>query len=97
MLHKPARPVPLAALSAQTGQAGLELTRPLPLVPTADDASLDDTAPVLRNFVSVVVEEVSGDLDEEMLDYEPTPKRAEVNVVYLFSDYHVVRDDSDTA
>jgi hypothetical protein len=29
-----------------------------------------------------------------MLDYEPTPDRAEVNVVYLSSNYYVVGDDS---
>ena len=30
------------------------------------------------------------------MDYEASPKRVEVNVVYLSSDYYVVGDDSTT-
>jgi hypothetical protein len=29
-----------------------------------------------------------------MVDYEATPKRAEVNVVYLSTNYYIVEDDS---
>ena len=34
--------------------------------------------------------------DEELVDYEASLERAEVNVVYLSSDYYVVGDDSMT-
>ena len=34
--------------------------------------------------------------DEELVDYEASPERAEVNVVYLSSNYYVVGDDSTT-
>ena len=34
--------------------------------------------------------------DEELVDYEASLERAEVNVVYLLSDYYVVGDDSTT-
>jgi hypothetical protein len=33
-------------------------------------------------------------LDEEMVDYEATPKRAKVNMVVLSADYYIVGDDS---
>jgi hypothetical protein len=32
--------------------------------------------------------------NEEMVDYEATPKTAKVNVVVLFADYYIVGDDS---
>jgi hypothetical protein len=32
--------------------------------------------------------------DEEMVDYEATPERGEINVVVLSTDYYIVEDDS---
>jgi hypothetical protein len=40
--------------------------------------------------------EVPEVLEEEMVDYEPTPER-EVNVVVLSTDYYIIEDDSATA
>jgi hypothetical protein len=41
--------------------------------------------------------EVPEVLDEEMVDYEATPERGEVNVVVLSADYYIVEDDSAAA
>jgi hypothetical protein len=70
--------------------------RPVSLVPAATDAPPVDSASAIVDVVSADVEEASGDQDEEMLDYDPTLDRAEVNVVYLSSNYYVVGDDSRT-
>jgi hypothetical protein len=40
--------------------------------------------------------EVPEVLEEEMVDYEPTPER-EVNVVVLSADYYIIEDDSAAA
>jgi hypothetical protein len=45
-------------------------------------------------MVGIEVPEVS---DEEMVDYEATPERGEVNVVVLSADYYIVEDDSAAA
>ncbi|CAD6336677.1 unnamed protein product [Miscanthus lutarioriparius] len=48
------------------------------------DSSID-------NPYGVLVPEVP---DEEMVDYEATPERGEINVVVLSADYYIVADDS---
>jgi hypothetical protein len=62
----------------------------------ATDAILVDSALTVVADVPTDVE-ISADLDEEMFDYEPTPERTKVNVVYFSSNYNVVGDDSRTA
>jgi hypothetical protein len=53
----------------------------------------DDFVSALAAMVGIEVANVPEVPKEEMVDYEATPKRAEVNVVYLFADYYVVGDD----
>lgn len=36
-------------------------------------------------------------LEEEMVDYEPSPERTEINVVYLSTDYYVISHDQEEA
>jgi hypothetical protein len=54
----------------------------------------DDFAFTMATMVGMEVPKVP---DEEMVDYEATPKRGEVNVVVLSTDYYIVEDDSATA
>jgi hypothetical protein len=70
-----------------------ELTEPTPIVPMASEVSPDDFAHTVAAMVGMEVLEV---LEEEMVDYEPTPER-EVNVVVLSTDYYIVEDDSAAA
>jgi hypothetical protein len=53
--------------------------------------SSDDFASTIAAMVCMKVLEV---LDEEMVDYEATPERGEVNIVVLSTDYYIVEDDS---
>ena len=55
--------------------------------------SSDDFATTVAALVGMEVPKVS---DEEMVDYEATPKRAEVNVVILSTDYYIMVDDATT-
>jgi hypothetical protein len=64
-----------------------------PIVPMASEVSSDDFACTVATMVGMEVPEV---LEEEMVDYEPTPER-EVNVVVLSADYYIVEDDSAAA
>jgi hypothetical protein len=57
----------------------------------ASEVSSNDFASTVAAMVGMEVPEVS---DEEMVDYEATPERGEVNVVVLFADYYIVEDDS---
>jgi hypothetical protein len=60
----------------------------------ASEVSSDDFASTNVVMVGMEVLEVS---DEEMVDYEATLERGEVNVVVLSADYYIVEDDSATA
>jgi hypothetical protein len=60
----------------------------------ASEVSSDDFAFTVAAMVSMGGPEV---LDEEMVDYEATPVRGEVNVVVLSADYYIVEDDSTAA
>jgi hypothetical protein len=62
-----------------------------PAVPVASEVSSDDFASTIAAMVCMKVLEV---LDEEMVDYEATPERGEVNIVVLSTDYYIVEDDS---
>jgi hypothetical protein len=57
----------------------------------ASEVSSDDFASTVATLVGMEVPELP---DEEMVDYEATPKRAEVNVVYMSADYYILGDDS---
>jgi hypothetical protein len=54
------------------------------------EVSFDDFASTIATMVGMEVPEVPN---EEMVDYEATPERGEVNVVVLFADYYIVEDD----
>ena len=74
--------------STKSASESTELT---PAVPGASEVSSDDFATTVAALVGMEVPEVP---DEEMVDYEPTPERVEVNVVVLSADYYIVADDS---
>ena len=74
--------------SAKLTSESAELT---PAVSGASEVSSDDFATTVAALVGMEVPEVP---DEEMVDYEPTPERVEVNVVVLSADYYIVVDDS---
>ena len=101
MLSQSAKPTPestkptllaLTALealeSAKLTSESVELT---PAVPGAFEVSSDDFATTVAALVGMEVPKVS---DEEMVDYEPTLERVEVNVVVLSVDYYIMADDS---
>ena len=69
----------------------LESAEPTPTVPGASGVSSDDFASIIASLVGMEVHEVP---DEEMVDYEATLERAEVNVVYMSSDYYILRANS---
>jgi hypothetical protein len=52
--------------------------------------SSDDFASTIVALVGMEVFEVP---DEEMVDYETTPERAEVNVVYMSANHYILGDD----
>jgi hypothetical protein len=56
--------------------------------------SSDDFATTVAALVGMEVPKV---LDEEMVDYEATPERVEVNVIVLSTDYYIMTDDSTAA
>jgi hypothetical protein len=59
--------------------------------PGASEVSSDDFATTVDVLVGMEVHEVP---DEEMVDYEATLEREEVNVLVLSADYYIVADDS---
>jgi hypothetical protein len=74
-----------------------ELTEPTPTVPVTSEVSSNDFDSTVAALVGMEVLEDSEVPDEEMVDYEATPERAEVNVVYLSTNYYIVEDDSAAA
>ena len=74
--------------SAKSTSESAELT---PAVSGASEVSSDDFATTVAALVGMEVPEVP---DEEMVDYEPTLERVEVNVVVLSTDYYIMADDS---
>jgi hypothetical protein len=92
--HESAKPPPtaVAALEApESAKLTFESAEPTRTVPAASKVSSDDFASTIAALVGMEVPEVP---DEEMVDYEATPERAEVNVVYLSTDYYIIEDDS---
>ena len=68
-----------------------ESAEPTPAVPGTSEVSSNDFATTIAALVGMEVPEV---LDEEMVDYEATSERGEINVVVLSADYYIVADDS---
>ena len=101
MLSQSAKPTPestkptLLALTALEGPESAKSTSEIveltPAVLGASEVSSDDFATTVAALVGMEVPEVP---DEEMVDYEPTLERVEVNVVVLSVDYYIVADDS---
>jgi hypothetical protein len=60
----------------------------------ASEVSSNDFAFTVATIVGMEVPKVP---DEEMVDYEATPERGNVNVVVLSADYYIVEDDSTVA
>jgi hypothetical protein len=54
------------------------------------EVSFDNFASTIAAMVGMEVPEVP---DEEMVGYETTPEREEVNVVVLSVEYYIVEDD----
>ena len=82
----------LAALEApELAKPTSKSAEPTPAVPGASEVSSDDFATTVAALVGMEVLEVP---DEEMVDYEPTLERVEVNVVVLSADYYIMVDDS---
>jgi hypothetical protein len=74
-----------------------ELVRPTsesaeltPTAPVTSEVSFDNFAFTIAAMVGMEVPEVP---DEEMVGYETTPEREEVNVVVLSVEYYIVEDD----
>ena len=68
----------------------LELAEPTPTVLGASEVSSNDFASTIAALVGIEVPEVP---DEEMVGYEATSERVEVNVVYMSADYYILGDD----
>ena len=79
---------PLEGQNAAT--AAGQSAEPTPAVPGASKVSSDDFATTISTLVGMEVPEVP----DEMVDYEATPQRGEINVVVLSTDYYIIADDS---
>ena len=69
----------------------LELAKVTFAGPGAFEVSFDDFASTVAALVGMEVPKVPN---EEMVDYEATLERGEVNVVVLSTDYYIVEEDS---
>jgi len=87
---KPTPYTPAALGDPELAKLTLESAKSTPTVPGASEASSDDFAPTIATLVGMEVPEV---LDEDMVDYEATSERTEVNVVYMSTDYYILGDD----
>jgi hypothetical protein len=94
---KPTTPVPTGmgvpelAKPTPTADTALESAELTPTVPMASELCCDDFASTIAAMVGIEVPKVP---DEEMVDYEATPKRGEVNVVVLSANYYIIEDNS---
>jgi hypothetical protein len=70
-----------------------ESAEPTPTVLVISEVSSDDFASTIAALVGMEVPKDSKVPNEEMVDYEATLKRGEVNVVVLSTDYYIVKDD----
>jgi hypothetical protein len=85
---KPAEPI------SPTSQANSKLAKPTLIVSMVADTSLDHSTPVI-SFVVVADAQVHHEsLDEELVDYKPSPEHMDINVVYLSIDGDFIGDDA---
>jgi hypothetical protein len=90
-LAKLTPPTDTAPEAPESARSTPESAKPTPTIPMVSKVSFDDFASTIAAMVGMEVPEVP---DEEMVDYEATPERREVNVVVLSTDYYIVEDDS---
>jgi hypothetical protein len=93
-LAKPSPPADTILEALESARLVPESAEPTPTVLMAFEVSSNDFASTVAAMVGMKVLEVP---DEEMVDYEATPERGEVNVVVLSADYYIVEDDSAAA
>jgi hypothetical protein len=91
---KPTAAAPIALEALESAKLTPESVEPTPTAPVASEVSSDDFASTIAAMVGMEVPEVP---DEDMVDYEATPEREEVNVIVLSADYYFVEDDSAAA
>jgi hypothetical protein len=89
-LAKPTVAAPDVLEVPESTQPTLESAEPTPTVPVTSEVSSNDFSHTVAALVGMEVPEVP---EEEMVDYDATPKR-EVNVVVLSTDYYIIEDDS---
>ena len=82
---------PVALEVPESAKPTSESAEPTSAIPGTSEVPSNDFATTIATLVGMEVPEV---LDEEMVDYEATPKRAEVNVVILSTDYYIMADDA---
>jgi hypothetical protein len=90
-LVKPTAAAPATLEALELARLTPESAEPTPTAPVTSEVSSDDFASTIAAMVVMEVPKVSN---EEMVDYEATPKRGKVNVVVLSADYYIVKDDS---
>lgn len=88
---KPTGNADFVAGNSKSAPMTSESSGPIPTVSTDLGDSPQDFAAVVAAMVEMEVP------DEEMVDYEPSPERAEMNVVYLSTDYYVIGHDQEEA
>jgi hypothetical protein len=94
LTHESAKLTPLADTISEAPESAWPTpgsAEPTPTVPMASEVSSNNFTSTVAAMVGIEVLEVP---DEEMVDYEATLKRGEVNVVVLSADYYIVEDDS---
>jgi hypothetical protein len=89
-----AKPTDAASAALEGPESAKPTSEPTPTVLVASEVSSDDFASTVAALVGMEVPKDSEVPDEEMVDYETTSERVEVNVVYLSIDYYIVEDDS---
>jgi hypothetical protein len=91
---KPISPTDAALKVPELAKPTSESIESTPAVPSASKVSSDDFATTVAALVGMEVHKVP---DEEMVDYEATLERVEINVLVLSTDYYIVADDSTAA
>jgi hypothetical protein len=91
---KPISPTDAALKVPELAKPTSESIESTPAVPSASKVSSDDFATTVAALVGMEVHKVP---DEEMVDYEATLERVEINVLVLSANYYIVADDSTAA
>jgi hypothetical protein len=97
-------PIPVGLVAPESAKPTHELAKPTPPAiavleaPESTKPTPELAKPIPTILTSAMVGmEVPEVPDEEMVDYEATPERGEVNVVVLSTDYYIIEDDSAVA